>query len=177
MIILRINEPEKYFNELAKILSDYDIIKEPKEINKLFETGKLHTDNQGNIVGWQVQSKKIKFWDDAFIDFDENAEKLKYKEYFSLSNCSYHFQPEQTNKVLRQFRVDIEDGKPHANPDDIYDKDHLYSDELKLNIKMFNLVVSVYIAIEYLKNQEKYPIENQYADIYNNIIQGLEGKY
>jgi len=174
---LRIYEPQKYINQLAIILSDYGIIKKPKDVIKLFDTGIIHKDRDGNIVGWQIQSKEIKFWDNAFIDIDENAEKLKYKEYCTLSNCSYHFQPVRSSETLRQFRIDIVDGKPHANPNNLHEKDHLSPDELRLKIKLFNLIVCLYIVIEYLKNQEKYPLDNHHADLYNNIIEGLEGKY
>ena len=79
---------------------------------------------------------------------------------------------------LEGTRIDFKDGEHHANQETHEScKSHLYSDELELKINQFNVIVSIYITINYLNNRSKYPLSDKNADFYNNIIDGLEGKY
>ena len=174
---MKIYYPDNYLKDLAKLLSDYNLIKKPKDINKLFDN-KIHINSKGEIIGWQILSKEIKFWGEVFLDIDENAEKLAYNDFLSFSNCSYHFQPDSRSEFLKFFRIDFKDGEHHANQETHEScKSHLYSDELELKINQFNVIVSIYITINYLNNRSKYPLSDKNADFYNNIIDGLEGKY
>jgi hypothetical protein len=168
-----------YLNELIRILSQVRIIKHPKDIHKLFKKGTLHKNKNGEIVGWFIQGE-IKFWSNDYLDVNESAQKYSYNNHITLENFSYHFNPENEN--LNYFRIDKMGENLHANTCDNYNlKKHLLPEELKLEIEQFNLIISIHISMTYISNPDKYPLLDEFSEMYNNIIvvreENINGKF
>ena len=174
---MQIRNAKKYIQSLIKTLCDNDIISEPKEAEKLFSKNKLHKNENGDIVGWIISAKEIKFWGVAILDVDEYAEFKQYKKTIDLTTFSYHFQPKSSDKLM-EYRIDKDHDEVHANPAiDSGLNDHLNPAELKLNVNKFNLLVSIFIASKYISYDNLYPLYDQNAELYNSIIEGQEGNY
>lgn len=172
---MKIYNGKRYFNELIKILCQVGIIKHPKEIKKLIKKGTLHKNKDGKIVGWLINGE-IEFWSSDYLDVNEYAQKFDYSEYITLENFSYHFNPK--SEGLNFFRIDRIGENIHANPCNEYDlNEHLSPEDLKLKIKQFNLIISIHIAMKYISNPDKYPLLDEFSEIYNDIINGEGGKY
>jgi len=174
---MQIKNAEKYIQLLMKVLCDNGIISEPEDARELFAKNKIHKNKDGDIVGWIISSEEIKFWDIALLDVDEYAEFKNLNKIIELTTFSYHFQPKR-NERLKEYRIDKNQDGVHANPAaDSGLNDHLGPENLKLNINKFNLLVSIYIACNYINSDNLYPLYDQNAEYYNSIIGGQEGTY
>jgi hypothetical protein len=174
---MQIRNAEKYINYLIETMCNNGIISEPKDAVKLFDNNKLHKNESGEIVGWMISAKEIEFWETAFLDVDEYAEFRQYKKIVDITTFSYHFQPKD-NDELMEYRVDKDHEEVHANPAAESNlNDHLSPTELKLDINSFNLLISIFVAIKYINFENKYPLHDQNAELYNSIIEGQEGNY
>jgi len=174
---MQIRNPEKYIKSLIKIMRNNGIISEPKEARKLFNKNKLHKNEDGEIVGWIISAKEIKFWETAFLDVDEYAEFRQYKKIIDITTFSYHFQPKNNGEFM-EYRIDKDHEEVHANSAvESNLNDHLSPSELKLDINSFDLLISIFVAIKYINSENKYPLYDQNASLYNSIIEGQEGNY
>ena len=170
-----IENEKHYIQDIIGLIFDTDFISSPKNPAELFD-GKIHKNTEGEIVGWVINSKEIKFWDEGMLDVDEYAERNNQNKITELSSFSYHFQPD--NETLKSYRIDKDYDDIHANSSRFSElDDHLSPAELKLKITKFNLIISIYIAMKYIKNEDKYPLLDENANFYNKIIDGKEGEY
>jgi len=76
---MQIRNAEKYIKSLIETICNNGIISEPKDARELFNKNQLHRNEDGEIVGWIISAKEIKFWGTAFLDVDEYAELRNYK--------------------------------------------------------------------------------------------------
>jgi len=174
---MQIRNAEKYIKSLIDTMCNNGLISEPKDAKTLFNKNQLHRNEDGEIVGWIISAKEIKFWGTAFLDVDEYAEFRNYKKIIDITMFSYHFQPKNNDKLM-EYRVDKDHEEVHANPAAESNlNDHLSPTELRLDINSFNLLISIFVAIKYINSENKYPLYDQNAEFYNSIIDGQEGIY
>jgi len=97
---MQIRNAKKYIKSLIETMCDNGIISEPEDAGKLFDNNKLHKNESGEIVGWMISAKEIKFWETAFLDVDEYAEFRQYKKIVDITTFSYHFQPKNNDELM-----------------------------------------------------------------------------
>lgn len=168
MAISIIRDPDKYFNLIHDILSDNGIISDPKQLYGLI---KLSVDHDGQITGWEIEDREIKFVTNDFMDCDEGA--LLKGDRFEIRKFSYHFKP-YSNEELFSYRIDLKFGDLHFNTDislkDYYG-DHLKPYELSIDIENFNCLLAILLALMYI-SKSIYPADSQ-ASAYENALGGM----
>jgi hypothetical protein len=158
---------KKYLRCVQQILQNPGLIIEPDSYKQLFIIEK--NKKTGEIVAWTINSKivKLKKSNELFV----NEFSRKKGERFLLEPFNYHFQPR--NKGLYSYRIDKDKYGIHANPDERLDMKHrIEAKDLKLDVKSFNLYLALILALEYIHNSCKYPLDEKYADYYNEILKG-----
>lgn len=165
-----IRNSAKYLELLFDLLSEHDVISDPKQLFELIEV----SEHKGKTVGWQIDNKEIKFQTDDFMDCDEGA--ILNGDRYIIDHFSYHFNP-STNSALNSYRIDFDRGDLHLNPDhslEYYYGHHITPEQLDLDIDNFNCVLAIQLALLYI-TQRIYPAERQ-AAVYNKALNGIRRK-
>jgi hypothetical protein len=100
----------------------------------------------------------------------------KFRDRYVIFDYSYHLQPHQ-GTGLDQFRVDLEEGRAHANPSPATERQFrrhaVEVSETVLDLADLNLAIFLTICLQYLK-AETYPLTPGVAHTYNRTIARLK---
>ena len=168
MTVSVVNDIEKYLRNLYEVIYINKMIEDPKAIKSLVQISK---NAKGEIIGWEITDKEVKFTTGDYLDCDEGA--IKNGDKFIIGYFSYHFQPNGTPKLLI-FRVDLEQGDLHLNPDQSLEprlKHRIPPNESLIDITNFNCLLAIHLGLQYIRN-EIYPADDNHG-VYNKILEGL----
>lgn len=135
----------------------------------------------GDIVGWEIlkdhEIRRVVYQDQSFINI--NSEKGVYREqkdtYF-IEDLHYHYEPKGNGYLT--FRFDLENLKEgiHLNPDPKTGMPHrVFPGDIQLDFAQMNLYLMMELVIHYIQTG-KYPLENEYAKEYNEIVNRTRGE-
>jgi len=143
---------DRYISQLKRCLENQYWIKEPKRLESILIASR---DKQGNVLGWAIMRQEIIFRDEDFLDVDEYAQRID-GGYAKITTFSYHFHPVRSGS-LREWRIDFKDNDLHVNPDEGHNK-HLEPDKVPLNVRNFNLYLTLILTTLYM-SKRVYPFE------------------
>lgn len=163
---------EKYLGVLGQLLSNQNLIDEPKSIGELML---IRKSRDGEIQYWDEDRKKIKLHNSSAVVTIQEFAEVHRSNRLKVTEHHYHFQPK--TDVLYEYRIDLEtDGDLHANSDQRLwgkngIKEHMYfPHDTGLDIRGFNTLFTLIVALLYLRS-ERYPLERGHEVKYNEVVE------
>jgi hypothetical protein len=163
-----ISDVKRYFGQLHRFLSEHKLIDDPKELKSLVTISK---NKNGEIIGWIIHRKEIKFSGFEKLKCDEKA--IRNFNEFILNRFSYHFNTKE-NDELQSYRIDLDSVGLHLNPDPSLEETYghrVLQTSLTLNLAHFNCLLALHLALQYMKHKI-YPACSD-GHVYNNVLDGL----
>ena len=163
---------KEYLGVLGRLLSNQNLIDEPKSIGELMV---IRKSRDGEIQYWDEDRKRINLCNgSAVVTIQEYAEVQRTNR-LKVTEHHYHFQPKTDG--LHEYRIDLEtDGDLHANSDQRLwgkngIKEHMYfPHDTGLDIRGFNTLFTLIVALLYLRS-ERYPLKRGHEAKYNQALE------
>jgi hypothetical protein len=165
-----VNNADKYLKRLHRTLCDNGLIEDPKDVRKLV---RVQYDHNKKIIGWEIRCKEIKFNYLDYLDCDEYASKGVQGQHI-IKEFSYHFKPTKEEGGLLSFRVDIQKGDLHFNPDPILEsklEHRIPADKMPMNIEDFNVLLAIHMVNTYISSKV-YPTDDK-TGTYDKVLEPL----
>lgn len=176
---------QKFLQCLKNNLETNDYVKSPKYASPLYN---IEMDENKNIVGIKINHEQI-YLSESWSDEDKYILKasdwlISEKNTFIHHSFSFDFRSNSDDSLIRKFRIDY---KPlpqypdeHAH-DDGYNQTNtnhlLYKKDVLLYIFYADINTILTILRTYIEHPDKYPLDNQYSDLYNTLIVNERKKY
>lgn len=160
---------ETYLRLLSRLLNNAAPIRRPRVWDDVVV---VQWSRSRGLLGWIIEDKEIHFEEGTYLDCDEMASRLGDSVSFRIKRFSYHF---HGNEQLLDFRIDLEDGDLHVNPDDragLPDAHLRPGKGLDLDVDSFNLFLAIHVAWWYLKKKQ-YPLDPAAAQALNRLLDRL----
>lgn len=172
MCVSIINDADKYLRVLHATISEHGVVSDPKDLKKLVRIKKA---KNGLILGWSIKEKQVHFFGLDYLDCDEYCELCQMSKKHVINEFSYHYHPGETECL--SFRIDLHKRELHFNPDKSLTglAQHILPDQLAINIKHFNCLLAIILAITYQK-EKIYPADSR-AKIYEERLKGMRRRY
>ncbi len=156
---------ERYLYLIKRILNN-SAIDLPKNSRDLF---KIRLDKNGKILGWEINNKRVYFYNGDFLMAKEKAIYKRLYDSYLFECYSYHFNPNIDSK-LHSYRIDFNTRQGlHVNDERNGENNHITSDQLRLDISNFNLYLAINLCLLYI-SKGKYPFDNINFEEYNLSI-------